>query len=168
MKVMSDGYMYGHNCSTDGYEMVLGSGGCETQLNMKRSEFVGDFRESFRQSRLQSQLAFQCCNLAQYLIPPVLRYGGMVSDTGPSCNTETQIEIGVGTVEHFQGLHLQDKRPQKATRRKAADDADVHPACECDVSEYRGESTYDVPGCWGRGVPEKRRSDRGCVNFAMK
>ena len=44
MKVKSDGYMYGHNCSTDGYETVLGSGGCETQLNMESSEVVGDFR----------------------------------------------------------------------------------------------------------------------------
>ena len=42
--VNSDGYMYGHNCSTDGYETIPGGGGCETQLNMESSEVVGDFR----------------------------------------------------------------------------------------------------------------------------
>ena len=98
MKVMSDGYMYGHNCSTDGYKTVLGSGGCETQLNMKRSEFMGDIRESFRLSRRQSQLALQCRNLAQYQIHPVLRYGGTVSlsDAGPSCNTERKLRLESG------------------------------------------------------------------------
>ena len=52
VRVMSDGYMYGHNCSTDGggYEIVPGTGGCETQLNMERTELVGDFREIVQQS----------------------------------------------------------------------------------------------------------------------
>ena len=45
VRVMSDGYMYGHNCSTDGYETLPGrGGGCDTQLNMERSEVVGDHR----------------------------------------------------------------------------------------------------------------------------
>ena len=45
VRVKSDGFMYGHNCSTDGgYEIVLGTGGCETRLNMERTEIVEDFR----------------------------------------------------------------------------------------------------------------------------
>ena len=53
VRVMSDGYMYGHNCSTDsggGYEIVPGTGGCETKLNMERTDVVGDFREIVQQS----------------------------------------------------------------------------------------------------------------------
>ena len=46
--VTSDGYMFGHDCSTAGYETVPGNGGCDTELNLERSEVVGTFREEFK------------------------------------------------------------------------------------------------------------------------
>ena len=46
--VTSDGYMFGHDCSTAGYETVPGNGGCDTELNLERSEVVGTFREAFK------------------------------------------------------------------------------------------------------------------------
>ena len=46
VKVISDGYMYGRNCSTIGYEIVNGTGGCETKLSMEKSVVLGGFRVS--------------------------------------------------------------------------------------------------------------------------
>ena len=46
--VTSDGYMFGHNCSTAGYETVPGNGSCDTELNLENSAVVGNFREAFK------------------------------------------------------------------------------------------------------------------------
>ena len=48
MTVASDGYMFGHNCSTAGYEPVPGNGSYDTKLNLELSEVVGNFREALK------------------------------------------------------------------------------------------------------------------------